>query len=53
MKRAALDVLVCPHDATSVRLAGGNDGDVDDGELTCGKGHRFAIRDGVPRLGWR
>jgi len=50
MKRAALDVLVCPHDATSLRLAGGNDGDVDEGELTCGEGHQFAIRNGVPRL---
>jgi SAM-dependent methyltransferase/uncharacterized protein YbaR (Trm112 family) len=42
MKPDLLDLLVCPHDAGGLTLNG-------DG-LTCAGGHRFAIREGVPRL---
>jgi SAM-dependent methyltransferase/uncharacterized protein YbaR (Trm112 family) len=42
MKPDLLDLLVCPHDAGAVTLNG-------DG-LVCASGHRFAIRDDVPRM---
>ena len=44
-------LLVCPHDARELALDGGvANGDVPDGTLVCVGGHRFPIRDGVPRL---
>jgi SAM-dependent methyltransferase len=42
MKSDLLDLLVCPSDAGALTLNG-------DG-LTCSSGHRFAIRDDVPRM---
>jgi SAM-dependent methyltransferase len=42
MKPSLLDLLVCPHDGSALA----QDGDV----LSCASGHRFAIRDGVPRM---
>jgi SAM-dependent methyltransferase/uncharacterized protein YbaR (Trm112 family) len=42
MRPGLLDLLVCPHDTGALSLNG-------DG-LTCAEGHRFAIRDGVPRM---
>jgi SAM-dependent methyltransferase len=43
MKPGLLDLLVCPHDARELSFSR-------DDELTCADGHRFAIRDDVPRL---
>ena len=42
MTQDVLDLLVCPNDAGALTLNG-------DG-LTCTSGHRFAIRDEVPRM---
>ena len=42
MKPSLLDLLVCPSDGSALTPNG-------DG-LTCASGHRFAIRDDVPRL---
>src|SRR5918992_841527 len=46
------ELLVCPNDGRELALdgVGAADGDVQDGALSCPDGHRFAIRDGVPRL---
>ena len=42
MKPGLLELLACPHDSSALSL---------DGEdLVCGDGHRFPIRDDVPRL---
>jgi uncharacterized protein YbaR (Trm112 family) len=43
MKPGLLELLVCPLDAQPFTAAG-------EAELTCADGHRFSIRDGVPRL---
>jgi SAM-dependent methyltransferase len=43
MKPGLLDLLVCPHDARELSFSG-------DDELTCADGHRFPIREEVPRL---
>jgi SAM-dependent methyltransferase/uncharacterized protein YbaR (Trm112 family) len=43
MKLGLVDLLVCPHDARGLTVDGS-------GELVCAEGHRFPIRDGVPRL---
>jgi SAM-dependent methyltransferase/uncharacterized protein YbaR (Trm112 family) len=43
MKPGLLELLACPHDARPLAANG-------DGELTCGGGHHFPVRDGVPRL---
>jgi SAM-dependent methyltransferase/uncharacterized protein YbaR (Trm112 family) len=45
VKPALLELLVCPHDAAALTLDG-----TGEGELCCRDGHRFPIRDGVPRL---
>ena len=42
LKPELLELLVCPVDAAALTS--------DDGELICAKGHRFPVRDGVPRL---
>ena len=42
LKPGLLELLVCPLDAAALTSQ--------DGELTCAKGHRFPVRDGVPRL---
>jgi len=43
MKPGLLELLACPHDARPLAANG-------DGGLTCGGGHHFPVRDGVPRL---
>lgn len=52
MRPGLLEHLACPHDGRPLTLDGApsGDGEIDAGELTCPDGHRFAIRDGVPRL---
>jgi SAM-dependent methyltransferase/uncharacterized protein YbaR (Trm112 family) len=52
VKPGLLELLVCPHDARALTLGSeaAAGGEVEDGELTCPDGHRFTIRDGVPRL---
>ncbi len=52
MRPGLLEHLTCPHDAGPLTLEGAprGDGEIEAGELTCPDGHRFAIRDGVPRL---
>jgi SAM-dependent methyltransferase len=52
MRPALLEHLVCPHDGRSLTLEAARDGgeEIEEGELTCSDGHRFAIRDGVARL---
>jgi len=42
MKPELLDLIACPHEGRDLR----HEGD----ELVCADGHRFPIRDGVPRL---
>lgn len=42
MKPDVLDLLACPHDADALSRNG-------DG-LICASGHRFEVRDGVPRM---
>jgi len=42
MKPELLDLIACPHDGRDLRQEGE--------ELVCPDGHRFPIRDGVPRL---
>jgi SAM-dependent methyltransferase/uncharacterized protein YbaR (Trm112 family) len=42
MKPGLLDLLVCPQDASALSLNGDS--------LICADGHRFAIRDDVPRM---
>jgi SAM-dependent methyltransferase/uncharacterized protein YbaR (Trm112 family) len=46
MKPGLLALLVCPHDAQPLAANGSSEA----AELTCAGGHRFPIRDGVPRL---
>jgi SAM-dependent methyltransferase/uncharacterized protein YbaR (Trm112 family) len=46
MKPGLLELLVCPHDAQPLTTNGSRDAE----ELACAAGHRFPIRDGVPRL---
>jgi SAM-dependent methyltransferase/uncharacterized protein YbaR (Trm112 family) len=43
MKPGLLELLVCPHDTQPLAANGS-------AELTCADGHRFPIRDDVPRL---
>jgi SAM-dependent methyltransferase/uncharacterized protein YbaR (Trm112 family) len=52
MRLALLEYLVCPHDARPLTLDSPprSSADLEAAELTCPAGHRFAIRDGVPRL---
>jgi SAM-dependent methyltransferase/uncharacterized protein YbaR (Trm112 family) len=45
VKPELLELLVCPHDAGELTPNGAGEG-----ELSCRNGHRFPIRDGVPRL---
>jgi SAM-dependent methyltransferase/uncharacterized protein YbaR (Trm112 family) len=45
VKPGLLELLVCPHDAGELTL-----NSTGEGELSCRDGHRFPIRDGVPRL---
>jgi len=42
MKPALLELLACPHDASALSIDGR--------DLLCADGHRFPIRDDVPRL---
>jgi SAM-dependent methyltransferase/uncharacterized protein YbaR (Trm112 family) len=46
MKPGLLELLVCPHDAQPLTANGSHDAEV----LACADGHRFPVRDGVPRL---
>ncbi|MGH2923099.1 MAG: class I SAM-dependent methyltransferase [Solirubrobacterales bacterium] len=50
LRTAALDLLACPRDHTALELTGGDGGEIADGALRCAEGHRFEIREGVPRL---
>jgi SAM-dependent methyltransferase len=52
MKRTLLDLIVCPHDAEPLSADGAAAGSAElpEAELTCARGHRFAVRDGVARL---
>ncbi len=51
MKRSILELIACPHDGLRLRVDGADGtGDVDEGDLVCGDGHRFPIQEGVPRL---
>lgn len=51
MKPGLLELLACPLDGGRLTLVGATaDGEVADRELSCPDGHRFAIRDAVPRL---
>jgi SAM-dependent methyltransferase/uncharacterized protein YbaR (Trm112 family) len=46
-----LDIIVCPRDGEQLRLADSDSTpELDRGGLVCGHGHRFEIRNGVPRL---
>jgi SAM-dependent methyltransferase len=52
MKSNALDLIVCPLDGTALRLEHPAFGDnkIDQGILACERGHRFPVRDAIPRL---
>jgi SAM-dependent methyltransferase/uncharacterized protein YbaR (Trm112 family) len=51
MKRSLLGLIACPRDGSDLRLEGeGDAAEVDSGELVCPDGHRYPVRDGVPRL---
>ena len=52
MKVRLLDYLVCPFDQSSfsVNASEREDGEILEGELSCENGHRYSIRQGVPRL---
>jgi SAM-dependent methyltransferase/uncharacterized protein YbaR (Trm112 family) len=51
MKPGILDLIACPYDAERLTAnAPSRDGQPQEGELACRRGHRFPIRDGVPRL---
>lgn len=49
MRRALLDLVACPHDGRRLELEDPAE-EIDEGELTCADGHRFPVREGVPRL---
>jgi SAM-dependent methyltransferase/uncharacterized protein YbaR (Trm112 family) len=52
MKAALVELLACPVDGRRLVLASSavDTINVTEGALTCAVGHRFPIRDGVPRL---
>ena len=52
MKRDLLDLIVCPacQGPLRIELAEPARGEVTSGELACGKGHRYRIRDSIPRF---
>ena len=52
MKPALLELIVCPHDAGRLSVDGAalDGADLQEGDLVCPHGHRFLIRDSVPRL---
>jgi SAM-dependent methyltransferase/uncharacterized protein YbaR (Trm112 family) len=51
MRRSLLDLIACPHDGRDLRLEAADDAaEIHEGELVCPDGHRFAVREGVPRM---
>lgn len=52
MKRSLLEHIVCPADRAPLALerADGREGEVHEGRLACGSGHRYPITGGIPRL---
>jgi SAM-dependent methyltransferase len=51
MRTTLLDLLACPHDQTTMRLADpSEDGQIETGKLECERGHGYEVREGVPRL---
>ena len=55
MKRRLVEWLRCPDCRAPFSLEAGADGDgnggeVFEGDLVCARGHRFSVRDGIPRL---
>jgi ubiquinone/menaquinone biosynthesis C-methylase UbiE/uncharacterized protein YbaR (Trm112 family) len=53
LKPKLCDIISCPHDHEPLAIASERERDGDEliaGELKCAAGHRFPVRDGVPRL---
>ena len=51
MKPALLEILVCPHDQSTLRPAQAADGENPlDGTLCCERGHEWPLRNSVPRM---